>query len=136
MTMTTSAMVSSSSNFTSLTDELMLVVRSVRMLTLMPAGSVASNCGRSALMFLTTVMVFAPGWRCTLRITAGVRFIHAAWPSFSTPSTIFATSVSITGAPLRKATTTLRVVFARDELVVGVDLEILLWVRRSCPSRR
>ena len=58
-------------------------------------------------MLLTTLIVFAPGWRCTLRITAGVSFIQAAWSSFSTPFTMRATSVSITGAPLRYATTTL-----------------------------
>ena len=108
MTMTTSAMVSSNSNFTSSTEDLMLVVKSVRISTLMPAGSVASSCGNNCLMFLTTVIVLAPGWRCTFTITAGVWFIQAACPSFSTPSTTFATSVSMTGAPLRKATTTLR----------------------------
>ena len=67
----------------------------------MPAGSVASSCGKSLLMLLTTLMVFAPGWRWTFRITAGVSFIQAARLLFSTPSTMRATSVSITGAPLR-----------------------------------
>ncbi len=37
-----------------------------------------SSCGSSCLMRLTTLMVLAPGWRCTLRMTAGVWFIHAA----------------------------------------------------------
>ena len=38
----------------------------------MPVGRLASNCGMSALMLLTTLMVLAPGWRCTFRMTAGV----------------------------------------------------------------
>ena len=101
MTMTTSAMVRISSNFTSSTLALMEVVRSVRVVTWMLAGRVASSCGRSPLMFLTTLIVLAPGWRWTLRMTAGVSFIQAACPSFSTPSTTWATSVSMTGAPLR-----------------------------------
>ena len=52
-------------------------------------------------MLLTTLIVLAPGCRCTFRTTAGVWFIHAAWLLFSMPFTTFATSVSITGAPLR-----------------------------------
>ena len=57
-------------------------------------------------MLSTTVIVFAPGWRCTLTMTAGCSFIHAAWRAFSTPSMTFATFDSMTGAPLRYATTT------------------------------
>jgi hypothetical protein len=40
-----------------------------------------------------------------LMMTAGVEFIHAASLLFSTPSTTFATSVNMTGAPLRYAMT-------------------------------
>ena len=84
----------------------MEVVRSVSVVMWSPAGKVASSWGSSRLTLLTTLMVLAPGWRCTFRITAGVLFIHAAWSVFSTPFTMCATSVSITGAPLRYATTT------------------------------
>jgi hypothetical protein len=52
-------------------------------------------------MLLTTLMVLAPGWRWTFRITAGVCSSTPAWLLFSTPLTTCATSVSITGAPLR-----------------------------------
>ena len=42
------------------------------------AGRLASSCGNSFLMLLTTLMVLAPGWRWMFRMTAGVWFIHAA----------------------------------------------------------
>ena len=51
----------------------------------------------------TTWMMFAPGCRWMLTMTAGTWFIHAACLMFSTLSTIVATSESITGAPLRNA---------------------------------
>src|ERR1017187_166859 len=63
ITMTTSAMVSINSNSTSLTDDWMLVVMSVNVTTLMEAGRFASSCGKICSIRLTTVMVFAPGWR-------------------------------------------------------------------------
>ena len=50
MTITTSAIVSISSNSTSLTEAWIGVVRSVRVVTLMPLGRVASSCGSSRLM--------------------------------------------------------------------------------------
>ena len=53
----------------------------------------------SALMLSTTAMTLAPGWRWTLRMTAGVVFIQAASLVFSAPSTTFATSDRCTGAP-------------------------------------
>ncbi len=67
----------------------------------MLAGRLASSCGSNCLILLTTLIVLAPGWRCTFKMTAGVSFIHAACWLFSTPSTTRATSVSMTGAPLR-----------------------------------
>ena len=94
-------MVSINSNSTSATEALMSVVRSVRVVTSMPAGRLASSCGISSWMLLTTLMVLAPGWRWTLRMTAGVWFIQAACLVFSTPSTTLATSCRKTGAPLR-----------------------------------
>ena len=101
MTITTSATVSSSSNFTSETDARIVFVRSVRMRTLMEEGSVAVSVGSSALIRSTTVMMFAPGCRWMFRTTAGVVSIHAACRTFSTSSTTFATSASATGAPFR-----------------------------------
>ena len=101
MTITTSATVSSSSNWTSETDARMVVVRSVRIRTLIDDGSVEVSCGSSALIRSTTVMMFAPGCRWMFRMTAGVLFIHAACRTFSTSSMTLATSVSLTGAPFR-----------------------------------
>ena len=72
ITATTSTIVSISANSTSLTDARMVVVRSVRMATLTAAGSDSVSVGSSVLMRSTTVMMLAPGWRCTLRMTAGV----------------------------------------------------------------
>ena len=100
MTMTTRPTVSISSNSTSLTEDWMLVVMSVRVVTRMEAGRSASSCGRICWMRSTTVMVLAPGWRWMLRMTAGVWFIHAACLVFSTPLTTSATFLSKTGAPL------------------------------------
>ena len=101
ITITTRAMVSINSNSTSATDALMSVVKSVRVVTSMPAGRLACSCGINYWMLLTTLMVLAPGCRCTLRITAGVWFIQAACLVFSTPSTMLATSCRKTGALLR-----------------------------------
>ena len=101
MTSTTSAMVSISSNCTSCTEARMVVVWSVSMLTSTAGGSVARSWGNRALMRSTTWMMLAPGWRWTLTMTAGTWFIHAAWLMFSTSSTDLATSLSMTGAPLR-----------------------------------
>ena len=81
----------------------MVVVRSVKMLTLTEGGMDSVSCGRSALMRSTTVMMFAPGCRCTLTMTAGTSFIQAAWRTFSTSSSTEATSVNLTGEPFRYA---------------------------------
>ena len=99
ITITTSAMVSISSNSTSFTDARIVVVRSVRICICTAGGSDARSCGNSALTRSTTAMMLAPGWRWMLRITAGVSFIHAACRTFSASSTIRATSESWTGAP-------------------------------------
>ena len=72
ITITTRAMVNINSNSTSATEALIAVVRSVSVVTSMPVGRLASNCGISNWMLLTTLMVLAPGCRWTLRITAGV----------------------------------------------------------------
>jgi hypothetical protein len=106
MTSTTRTTERNSSNCTSSTDARMVVVRSVRTDTSTPAGSVRFSCGRSAVMRSTTSMTLAPGWRWTLRITAGVSFIQAACRTFSASSVTVATSLSRTGAPFRYATMT------------------------------
>ena len=101
ITSTTSATDSPSSNSTSATEARIVVVRSVSTATSTAAGKVACSCGSSALMVSTTWMTLAPGWRCTLRITAGVVLAQAPSLVFSAPLTTVATSVSRTGAPLR-----------------------------------
>ncbi len=87
----------------------MLVVISVIVVTLMDAGRFAWSWGNTFLISLTTVMVFAPGWRWMLRMIAGVSAdsedpsacpIKAACLVFSTPLITLATSLTNTGAPL------------------------------------
>src|SRR2546427_9222996 len=63
MTITTSPIVSMSSNSTSATDERIVVVRSVRIDTSTDEGKDALSCGNRALIRSTTAMMFAPGWR-------------------------------------------------------------------------
>ena len=99
MTSTTSTTASTSSNSTSATEARMVVVRSVRTATSTPAGSAACRLGSRSWMRLTTSTTFAPGWRCTLRIKAGVVFIQPPSLAFSAPDTSVATSLSRTGAP-------------------------------------
>ena len=78
----------------------MAVVRSVMISTCTACGSVLSSCGSRCSMLFTTAMVLAPGCAgCSDH--RGVVLLHAASLAFSTPSTTRATSVSITGAPLR-----------------------------------
>ena len=102
---TTSATVSTNSNCTSATEARIVLVRSVSTLTCTSLGSVAVSCGSNDLVPSTTEMMLAPGCRCMFMMTAGTWSIHAAWRTSSTPSFTLATSVSLTGAPLRKAMT-------------------------------
>ncbi len=101
ITMTTSAIASSISNSTSSTEERIVVVRSVRILTCTAAGSELCSCGNSFLIRSTTSITFEPGCRCMLTITAGESFIQAACLTFSAASIAEATSDNTTGAPLR-----------------------------------
>ena len=78
----------------------MVTVRSVSGVTVSAAGRAVCSSGSSALM-LTVAITFAPGWRCTLTITAGVVSIQAPSLSFSAPSTTVATSARRTGWPCR-----------------------------------
>ncbi len=99
ITRITRAMVSISSNSTSSTEARIVVVRSVRICIFTAAGIDAWSWGSRVLMRSTTAMMFAPGWRWMLRMTAGVRFIHAASLAFSVPSTTVATSCRVMGLP-------------------------------------
>ena len=99
ITATTSPMASSSSISTSSTEARMVVVRSPSTRTSMEAGSDACSCGSSAFTRSTVSMTLAPGWRCTLRITAGVASAQAASRRFSASSTSRATSCTRTGLP-------------------------------------
>ncbi len=98
MTSTTSTTASPSSISTSFTDALMVVVRSVRMATSTPEGMDACSIGSSAWIRSTTSTTFAPGWRCTLTINAGIEFIQPPNLAFSAPATRVATSFRRTGA--------------------------------------
>ena len=72
ITITTSAMVSISSNSTSFTDARMVFVRSVKISRFTPAGSDCLSCGKIFCTAFTTPMMFAPGCRWIFRITAGL----------------------------------------------------------------
>src|SRR5713101_2852310 len=85
MTMTTSATVRTSVNWTSATDARMVVVRSVKVVISMEDGSEALSWGSRRLMRSTTAMMLAPGWRWMFTMTAGLVFIQAANFTFSTP---------------------------------------------------
>ena len=86
-------------NCTSLTDARIVSVRSDNTLTLTPPGIELRRAGSSALMWSATLMMFAPGWRCTFRITARLPSAQPASCAFSTPSMTLATSSKRTGAP-------------------------------------
>src|ERR1043166_143665 len=83
MTITTNATVSISSNWTSLTEARIVLVRSVKTCNSTEEGSDALSCGRRFFTRSTTAMILAPGCRWMLTITAGVWFIQeigrASW---------------------------------------------------------
>src|SRR5215472_5713473 len=72
ITSTTSTIVRMSSNWTSLTEARIVVVRSVSTDTLTDEGNDVVSCGSSCLMRSTTAMMFAPGCRWMFRMTAGI----------------------------------------------------------------
>ena len=92
ITITTSAIATASSSWTSRTDARMVTVRSVSTVTSTAAGSDAVSCGSWRLIRSTTSITFAPGCRWMLTITAGTSFIHAARRTFSASSITSATS--------------------------------------------
>ena len=97
ITITTSAIDSPSSNSTSCTEARIVVVRSASTVTCSAPGRPACSCGSSASVRLTVWMTLLPGWRWTLRITAGVvlplMLAHAASLVFSAASITWPTSV-------------------------------------------
>jgi len=92
ITATTSTIAIANSNSTSATEARIVIVRSVRTVMSTACGNVACSAGSSAVMLSTTEMTLAPGWRWTLRITAGVVFIQPASLVFSSSLSAVATS--------------------------------------------
>src|SRR5271166_376738 len=79
ITITTSAMVSTKVNSTSLTDARMVVVRSESTLTWTVGGIAASRLVSVFLIASVVLMTFAPGCLKTTRKTLRLPFDHAAW---------------------------------------------------------
>ena len=69
----------------------------------------------------TTWMMFAPGCRWMLTMTAGDPFIQAACRAFSVSSMTLATSWSTDGRAVAVRHDRALVVLAREQLVVGID---------------
>ena len=101
ITSTTSAIASSSVNFTSRTECRIDAERSRNTDSVMPFGTDAWKVGSSALIESTTCTVLAPGWRWMARNNARCWLKYAVtWSSWTLSSTR-PTSPRRTGAPLR-----------------------------------
>ena len=100
-TSVTSTTLRISVNCTSRTEARMVTVRSLTICRLTPAAIRRCTFGISARIWRTTSMTLAPGWRWMSMITAGVPWYQPPVRSFSSPSTMMATSPMVTGAPLR-----------------------------------
>ena len=100
-TSVTSTTLSTSVNCTSCTEARMVTVRSLTTARLTPAGIARCSLGISARICRTTSMTLAPGCRWMSMITAGVPWYQPPVRSFSSPSTMTATSPMVTGEPLR-----------------------------------
>jgi hypothetical protein len=85
---------------TSLIEARMVVVWSIIVVSLMPAGISACSVGIIALMWSTVVMMFAPGSRKMMRSTEGLPSAKPALRISATESVTCATSPTRTGAPL------------------------------------
>jgi hypothetical protein len=101
ITITTSATVRTSVNWTSATEARMVAVRSAAIVTLTAGGTDACNLGSSALIRSTVSMTLAPGTRWTARMTAGCLPYQPASRSFSGASIAVPMSRIRTGEPLR-----------------------------------
>ena len=100
-TSVTSTTLRTSVNCTSWTEARMVTVRSLTTVRLTPAGIARCSFGISARIWRTTSMTLAPGCRWISMMTAGVPWYQPPVRSFSSPSTMTATSPMVTGAPLR-----------------------------------
>ncbi len=100
-TMMTSATLRISVNWTSRTDARMLVVASCTTVSVAPTGIERCSLGSSLRMRSTVSITLAPGWRWMSRTMAGWPWYQPPTLLFSSPSTMSATSLSSTGAPLR-----------------------------------
>jgi hypothetical protein len=99
MTITTSAIVSTSVNSTSSTAALMVVVRLATTLTLTEGGTAASACGRSAWTRCSASITLAPGCLKTSSRMPSCPFCQAVRRLFSGPSTATPMSRIRTGEP-------------------------------------
>jgi len=99
-TMITRTTAMTSVRSTSSIEARIVVVWSTMVVSLMPAGISACNCGRAALMPSTVVMMFAPGWRKMMSRTEGLPLAKPALRMSATESVTCAMSPTRTGAPL------------------------------------
>ena len=86
---------------TSRTEARTVRVASIMTLSLIVGGTMAWSWGRAALMPSTVWMMFAPGCRKTMRMTAGLPFARPAVRTSSTESETRAMSARRRAAPLR-----------------------------------
>ena len=108
ITRTTRAIVRTSVNSTSCTDSRIGTERSKRTSSLSAPGSCALRAGSFALTASTTAIVFEPGCLWIASVTTCLSSYQFPIRSFSTPSTTFPRSPSVTGEPLRYATIIVR----------------------------
>ncbi len=100
-TVMTSATLSTSVNCTSRTEARMPVVASCTTVRLAPTGIERWSFGSSLRIRSTVSITLAPGWRWMSTTIAGMPWYQPPTLLFSSPSTMSATSLSRTGAPLR-----------------------------------
>ncbi len=93
---------------TSATDSRIEIERSFNTCMLIEAGICERYCGMRSFTESTTATVLASGWRWIASTTARLSLKKLAMRLFSTALMTFAISSSLTGMPLRKATTSLR----------------------------
>ena len=101
ITITTSAMVSSSVNCTSSTAARMVWVRSLMTSILIAGGIAATSRGSVALILSTVSMTLAPGCLNTTRNTPRLPLAQAACLASSGPATAWPMSRTRNGPPLR-----------------------------------
>ena len=99
ITSTTRAIANNSSNWTSLTEALIVSVRSVITSKSNESGKDARSCGRRFFTLSEVSITFAPGCLWTFKTIAGTSFAQAARRIFSAESTSVATSRNLSGFP-------------------------------------